>query len=35
MALTKAQKSLRKWTKEKWDYVSKGQAKKPRSKRGR
>ena len=35
MALKKTQKSLKKWTKQKWDYVSKGQTKKPRSKRGR
>jgi|TARA_R100000084_G_C4637145_1_gene141604 hypothetical protein len=27
--------SLTKWSKQKWDYVSKGDAKKPRKKRGR
>ena len=35
MALKKSQRSLRKWTKQDWGYVSKGDAKKPRSKRGR
>ena len=35
MALKKSQRSLKKWTKQDWDYVSKGQMKKPRSKRGR
>ena len=35
MALKKSQRSLKKWTAQKWDYVSKGQAKKPRAKRGR
>ena len=35
MALKKSQRSLRQWTKEKWDYVSKSDKKKPRSKRGR
>jgi hypothetical protein len=35
MALKKSQKSLKKWTKQKWDYITKGDAKKPRSKRGR
>tara|TARA_X000001388_G_scaffold73933_1_gene66249 strand:- start:1718 stop:1960 length:243 start_codon:yes stop_codon:yes gene_type:complete len=31
----KSQKSLKKWTDEDWDYVSKGDKKKPKSKRGR
>ena len=35
MAMMKSQRSLAKWTKQKWDYVSKGQSKKPRAKRGR
>tara|TARA_R100001509_G_C4760389_1_gene179523 strand:- start:361 stop:606 length:246 start_codon:yes stop_codon:yes gene_type:complete len=35
MALAKSQKSLRKWTKQKWGYVTKGDEKKPKSKRGR
>ena len=35
MALKKTQKSLKKWTKQEWDYVTKGDAKKPRAKRGR
>ena len=35
MALKKSQRSLRQWTREKWDYVSKSDKKKPRSKRGR
>ena len=35
MALKKSQKSLRKWTKQKWDFISKGDKKKPRRKRGR
>ena len=35
MALKKSQKSLRKWTKQNWGYVTKGDAKKPRRKRGR
>ena len=35
MALKKSQKSLKKWTAQKWDYISKGDKKKPRSKRGR
>lgn len=35
MAMKKSQRSLSKWTKQKWDYVSKGQSKKPKSKRGR
>jgi|TARA_R100001015_G_C4571337_1_gene129350 hypothetical protein len=35
MALRKSQRSLKKWTSQKWDYVSKGDKKKPRRKRGR
>ena len=35
MALKKSQKSLKKWTSQKWYYISKGDKKKPRSKRGR
>jgi|TARA_R100000084_G_C4641197_1_gene143947 hypothetical protein len=35
MPLKKSQKSLKKWTSQKWDYVSKGDKKKPKSKRGR
>jgi hypothetical protein len=35
MALKKSQKSLRKWTKQKWGYVTPSDSKKPRSKRGR
>ena len=35
MALKKSQKSLKKWTKQEWGYVTKGDEKKPRSKRGR
>tara|TARA_R100001440_G_scaffold33436_1_gene52358 strand:- start:1702 stop:1950 length:249 start_codon:yes stop_codon:yes gene_type:complete len=35
MALKKSQKSLKKWTKQDWGYVSKGDSKKPRRKRGR
>ena len=35
MALKKSQKSLKKWTAQKWGYISKGDAKKPKSKRGR
>tara|TARA_R100000773_G_C4217702_1_gene116169 strand:- start:1403 stop:1648 length:246 start_codon:yes stop_codon:yes gene_type:complete len=35
MALKKSQKSLKKWTAQKWDYITKGDKKKPRSKRGR
>ena len=35
MALKESQKSLKKWTAQKWDYVSKGDKKKPKSKRGR
>ena len=35
VALKKSQKSLKKWTAQKWDYVSKGDKKKPKSNRGR
>ena len=35
MALKKTQRSLRKWTKEEWDFISKKDKKKPRAKRGR
>ena len=35
MALRKSQRSLKKWTSQKWDYISKGDKKKPRRKRGR
>ena len=35
MALKKSQTSLKKWTKEKWGYSSKDEAKKPKAKRGR
>ena len=35
MALKKSQKSLKKWTSQKWDYVSKSDKKKPKRKRGR
>ena len=35
MALKSRQKSLKKWTKQKWGYVTKSDSKKPRSKRGR
>lgn len=35
MALKKSQKSLKKWTKQDWGYVSKKDEKKPKSKRGR
>ena len=35
MALAKSQQSLKKWTKQKWDYVSKKDKNKPKSKRGR
>ena len=33
--MKKSQKSLKNWTKEDWGYVSKGDEKKPRAKRGR
>ena len=32
MAMKKSQRSLSNWTKQKWDYISKGQSKKPRKK---
>ena len=35
MALKKSQKSLKKWTKQKWGYLNPKDAKKPRKKRGR
>ena len=35
MALKKYQKSLKKWTKQDWGYITKGDSKKPRRKRGR
>ena len=35
MARTKRQKSLSNWTRQKWDYVSPGDKKKPKGKRGR
>jgi hypothetical protein len=35
MALKKSQKSLKKWTSQKWDYITKGDKKKPKRKRGR
>ena len=35
MPLKKPQKSLKKWTKQKWGYITKSDSKKPRSKRGR
>tara|TARA_Y100000401_G_scaffold73348_1_gene59325 strand:+ start:3138 stop:3383 length:246 start_codon:yes stop_codon:yes gene_type:complete len=35
MALKKSQKSLKKWTSQKWDYISPKDKKKPKSKRGR
>jgi|TARA_R100001463_G_scaffold43191_1_gene90229 hypothetical protein len=35
MTLAKSQKSLKKWTKQKWGYVTKGDEKKSKSKRGR
>ena len=35
MALKKPQQSLKVWGKQKWGYVSKGDEKKPKSKRGR
>tara|TARA_B100000424_G_C22939634_1_gene500005 strand:- start:974 stop:1219 length:246 start_codon:yes stop_codon:yes gene_type:complete len=35
MALKKSQKSLKKWTAQKWDYLSPKDKKKPRRKRGR
>ena len=35
MARKKSQKSLAKWSKQNWGYVTKGDEKKPKSKRGR
>ena len=35
MALKASQKSLKKWTKQKWDFISPKHKKKPKSKRGR
>tara|TARA_R100000773_G_C4214574_1_gene113479 strand:+ start:1213 stop:1458 length:246 start_codon:yes stop_codon:yes gene_type:complete len=35
MPLKKPQKSLKKWTAQKWGYLTKSDKKKPRSKRGR
>tara|TARA_R100001015_G_scaffold13283_1_gene5810 strand:- start:24 stop:269 length:246 start_codon:yes stop_codon:yes gene_type:complete len=35
MALKASQKSLKKWTRQKWDYLTKADRKKPKSKRGR
>jgi len=35
MAKAKSQKSLSKWSKQKWGYVTKGDEKKPKRKRGR
>jgi len=35
MPLKKPQKSLKKWTKQKWGYITKSDSKKPRRKRGR
>ena len=35
MALKKSQKSLKKWTSQKWDYINPKDKKKPKSKRGR
>jgi len=35
VARKKSQKSLAKWSKQNWGYVSKGDEKKPKSKRGR
>jgi|TARA_R100000482_G_scaffold118129_1_gene62043 hypothetical protein len=35
MPLKKPQKSLKKWTKQKWGYITKSDSKKPRTKRGR
>ena len=35
MARTTSQKSLANWTRQKWDYVSPGDKKKPKGKRGR
>ena len=35
MALKASQKSLKKWTRQKWDYLTKADRKKQKSKRGR
>ena len=35
MAKAKSQKSLTKWGKQKWDYLTKSDKKKPKGKRGR
>ena len=35
VARKKSQKSLAKWSKQNWGYVTKGDEKKPKSKRGR
>ena len=35
MAKKKSQKSLKRWGEQDWDYVSEGDKKKPKSKRGR
>jgi hypothetical protein len=35
MALKKSQKSLKKWTSQKWDYINPKDKKKPKRKRGR
>ena len=35
MTLKKSQRSLKKWTAQKWDYISKSDKKKPKSKIGR
>ena len=35
MAKAKSQRSLSKWSKQDWGYVSKGDEKKPKKKRGR
>lgn len=35
MALKKSQRSLKKWTKQKWGYITKSDSKKPKKKRGR
>ena len=35
MALKKSQKSLKKWTSQKWGYLNPKDARKPRKKRGR
>ena len=32
MAMKKSQKSLKKWGKQKWGYITKADAKKPKSK---